>query len=248
MNSRGRTREFVQADRGERQLNKFLEALAVVDAAGDLPFGDLVATDGVRLNRNDTLVAISADDSPSWAAALQMLQRRGVNSIAVVLDGAYLWRTARLRPAPERTDGDRHTCVSHSPRRSARPRLERAAALWRPETSIMNASAPGTIYACARYHCPAGSGSQVRSHRPGAADDDRDLGHQCRRRQGNLRPDPAHGVHGDPISGGRHAAAARRLGRRAQPGRPQARLAAVGGGGHGRNRDSISRCFSRACR
>jgi hypothetical protein len=52
-----------------------------------LPFGDLVATDGVRLNRNDTLIAISADDSPSWAAALQMLQRRGVNSIAVVLDG-----------------------------------------------------------------------------------------------------------------------------------------------------------------
>jgi uncharacterized protein (DUF58 family) len=76
----------VQADRGERQLNKFLEALAVVDAAGDLPFGDLVATDGVRLNRNDTLLAISADASPTWAAALQMLQRRGVNSIAVVLD------------------------------------------------------------------------------------------------------------------------------------------------------------------
>lgn len=88
MNSRGRTREFVQADRGERQLNKFLEALAVVDAAGDLPFGDLVATDGVRLNRNDTLLAISADPSPTWSAALQMLQRRGVNSIAVVLDGA----------------------------------------------------------------------------------------------------------------------------------------------------------------
>jgi len=86
MNSRGRTREFVQADRGERQLNKFLEALAVVDAAGDLPFADLVATDGVRLNRNDTLLAISADASPTWAAALQMLQRRGVNSIAVVLD------------------------------------------------------------------------------------------------------------------------------------------------------------------
>jgi uncharacterized protein (DUF58 family) len=88
MNSRGRTREFVQADRGERQLNKFLEALAVVDAAGDLPFADLVATDGVRLNRNDTLLAISADDRPGWATALQMLQRRGVNSIAIVLDGA----------------------------------------------------------------------------------------------------------------------------------------------------------------
>jgi uncharacterized protein (DUF58 family) len=65
MNSRGRTREFVQADRGERQLNKFLEALAVVDAAGDLPFADLVATDGVRLNRNDTLLASTASLSCS---------------------------------------------------------------------------------------------------------------------------------------------------------------------------------------
>lgn len=88
MNSRGRTREFVQADRGERQLNKFLEALAVVEPAGDLPFGDLVATDGVRLNRNDTLIAISSDPSPAWAAALQMLQRRGVNSVAILVDGS----------------------------------------------------------------------------------------------------------------------------------------------------------------
>lgn len=88
MNSRGRTREFVQADRGERQLNKFLEALAVVEAAGDLPFGDLIATDGVRLNRNDTLLAISPEASPTWVAALQMLQRRGVNSIAVLVDAS----------------------------------------------------------------------------------------------------------------------------------------------------------------
>jgi uncharacterized protein (DUF58 family) len=88
MNSRGRTREFVQSDRGERQLNKFLEALAVVEGVGDLRFADLVATDGVRLNRNDTLLAISPDPSRDWALALQMLQRRGVNSIAVVIDGA----------------------------------------------------------------------------------------------------------------------------------------------------------------
>ena len=88
MNSRGRTREFVQSDRGERQLNKFLEALAVVEAVGELRFGDLTATDGVRLNRNDTVVAISPDANPDWAAALQMLQRRGVNSIAVVIDAA----------------------------------------------------------------------------------------------------------------------------------------------------------------
>jgi uncharacterized protein (DUF58 family) len=88
MSSRGRAREFLQADRGERQLNKILEALAVVDALGDLPFAQLIATDGVRLNRNDTVLAVSADPSIEWARALQQLQRRGVNSIAVVVDGS----------------------------------------------------------------------------------------------------------------------------------------------------------------
>ncbi len=86
MNSRGRTREFVQSDRGERQLHKFFEALAVVEAAGNLPFANLIVTDGIRLNRNDTLLAISPDATPEWAAALQMLQRRGVNSIAILID------------------------------------------------------------------------------------------------------------------------------------------------------------------
>lgn len=50
----------------------------------------------------------------------------------------------------------------------------------------MNASVPAVNYACPRYHCPAGSNSQVRSHRPCVVDYDRDLGHQCRRRQGNI--------------------------------------------------------------
>jgi uncharacterized protein (DUF58 family) len=88
MSSRGRNREFLQADRGERQLNKMLEALAVVEPLGDLPFAQLIATDGVRLNRNDTVVAVSADPNREWAIALQQIQRRGVNSIAVIVDAA----------------------------------------------------------------------------------------------------------------------------------------------------------------
>lgn len=88
MSSRGSSREFLQADRGDRQLNKILEALAVVEASGDLPLAQLIATDGVRLNRNDTVLAVSADPSPEWAIALQQLQRRGVNSIAVLIDGS----------------------------------------------------------------------------------------------------------------------------------------------------------------
>ncbi|MDQ3250260.1 MAG: DUF58 domain-containing protein [Chloroflexota bacterium] len=92
MSSRGRGREFLQADRGERQLGKILEALAVVEAGGTVPLANLIATEGVRLNRNDTIIAVSADPSPAWAVALQQLQRRGVNSVAVVIDGTTFER------------------------------------------------------------------------------------------------------------------------------------------------------------
>jgi uncharacterized protein (DUF58 family) len=98
MSSQGRTREFLQADRGERQINKILEALAVVEAQGTLPFAQLAATDGMRLNRNDTVIAVSPDPSPEWGRALQHIQRRGVNSIAIVVDGRSFGRAAIYTP------------------------------------------------------------------------------------------------------------------------------------------------------
>jgi uncharacterized protein (DUF58 family) len=94
----GRSREFLQADRGERQLNKILESLAVISSGGALPFGHLVATDGMRLNRNDTVLAISSDPNPEWGSALHHLQRRGVSSIAVVIDGASFGREESYDP------------------------------------------------------------------------------------------------------------------------------------------------------
>ena len=88
LSSWGAYREHIQSDRGERQLNKILEALAVVEADGSMPFSHLISTDGIRLNRNDTLIAISADPNREWAVALQQIQRRGVNSVAIIIDGS----------------------------------------------------------------------------------------------------------------------------------------------------------------
>jgi uncharacterized protein (DUF58 family) len=88
LSSSARLREYIQADRGERQLTKILEALAVMQATGTMPFAHLIANDGMRLNRNDTVLAISSDPNTEWPMALHHLQRRGVNSIAVVVDGA----------------------------------------------------------------------------------------------------------------------------------------------------------------
>lgn len=86
ISSHGRTREFLQSDRGERQMNKVLEGLAVVEGEGSIPFAQVIAADSVRLNRNDTILAISADPNPEWGLALLDSQRRGINSIAIVLD------------------------------------------------------------------------------------------------------------------------------------------------------------------
>jgi len=98
LGSEGASREFIQADRGERQLNKIMETLAVVTATGDIPFAHLIASDGIRLNRNDTVLAVSADPNPEWAVALQHIQRRGVNSIAVVIDGSTFGRKLSYAP------------------------------------------------------------------------------------------------------------------------------------------------------
>ena len=81
-------RHVLQTDRGQRQVRKILEALAVANAQGDLPFDEMLLIDGVRLNRNDIVLAISADPRPDWARALRELRRRGVNNIAVVIDGS----------------------------------------------------------------------------------------------------------------------------------------------------------------
>lgn len=94
----GNVRDYVQADRGERQLNKLLEALAVVEANGSMPFANIISTDGIRLNRNDTVIAISTDPSREWALALQQIQRRGVKSVAVLIDGSTFGRSFDYEP------------------------------------------------------------------------------------------------------------------------------------------------------
>lgn len=88
LSSYASTREFIQTDRGERQINKIMEALAVVEANGNIPFSEVIATDAMRLNRNDTILAVSSDPDPAWVMALHETQRRGVKSIAIVIDAS----------------------------------------------------------------------------------------------------------------------------------------------------------------
>ena len=83
-----RHREVVQADRGERQLTKILETLAVIEPLGNIPFSQVLTGEGQSLSRHTTLIVISSSPDPTWVAALRDLQRRGVYSVAVVVDAA----------------------------------------------------------------------------------------------------------------------------------------------------------------
>ncbi|MCS6844965.1 MAG: DUF58 domain-containing protein [Caldilineales bacterium] len=76
-------RELIQADRGERQLTRVLETLAVIAAGGRVPFAQVLATEGEHLARHTTLLAITPSCDLGWVAALRDVGRRGVRSVAI---------------------------------------------------------------------------------------------------------------------------------------------------------------------
>jgi uncharacterized protein (DUF58 family) len=81
----GAHRELLQADRGERQLTKILETLAVVNANGDIPFAQVLTAEMEHLPRHTTVLAITPSTEASWVAAMRDIRRRGVHGLAVLL-------------------------------------------------------------------------------------------------------------------------------------------------------------------
>ena len=73
-------------ERGDRQLIKMLEELAVIRASGATPLGEVLVSEGARFGRRATVIAITPSRSPVWVAALSTLMERGVRSIAIVVD------------------------------------------------------------------------------------------------------------------------------------------------------------------
>ena len=79
-------RQVIPADRGERQLSKILETLAVIQAEGRIPISEILAAEGAHLGRNTTAVVITSTDQPYWIAAARDMRQRGLNMVAVLLE------------------------------------------------------------------------------------------------------------------------------------------------------------------
>jgi uncharacterized protein (DUF58 family) len=83
----GQSNEVVQADRGERQLNRILETLAVLRAKGELPLQDLLNTESHLFARGTTVIAVTAAPDEKWAIAARQLSRRGLRIVSVLING-----------------------------------------------------------------------------------------------------------------------------------------------------------------
>jgi len=82
----GQRREVLQTDRGERQLAKILETLAVIQAGGFSPLAQVLAAEGKHLRRGTTLIIITPSTDRHWVLIARDLTRRGLRSTAILLD------------------------------------------------------------------------------------------------------------------------------------------------------------------
>lgn len=95
----GEHREFLSLDRGDRQIERVLELLAVVTAGAGPDLKEALALDAFHFGRNTVAIVITASSSRDWHEGLRHLQRRGVQVAVVGLDASSF----DARPADEDT-------------------------------------------------------------------------------------------------------------------------------------------------
>jgi uncharacterized protein (DUF58 family) len=81
-------REFLSLDRGDRQLERVLEMLAVVEAGSGPDLKEALALDAFHFGRNTVAIVITPSSSRDWHDGLRHLQRRGVQVAVVGIDAA----------------------------------------------------------------------------------------------------------------------------------------------------------------
>ena len=81
-------REFLSLDRGERQIERVLEMLAVVRSGSGPDLKEALALDAIHFGRNTVAIVITPSNSRDWHESLRHLQRRGVRVAVVGLDAA----------------------------------------------------------------------------------------------------------------------------------------------------------------
>lgn len=89
----GQTSEILQPDRGERQLNRVLETLAVMRAEGKMRLEHMMQTEARLLPRGSTVIVVTPTVREEWVAAARNLKQRGLRVVTVLVDPASFGTT-----------------------------------------------------------------------------------------------------------------------------------------------------------
>jgi uncharacterized protein (DUF58 family) len=84
----GQVLRVLPSDRGGRQLGKILEGLALMHAEGTIPLTGLVEGQARYLPRGSTVVLITPSPSNDVIQSIDLLIRRGLRPVAVLLDAS----------------------------------------------------------------------------------------------------------------------------------------------------------------
>ncbi len=84
----GQSNEMLQADRGERQLNRMLETLAVLRAQGKVPLSNMIQAEMHLFPRGTTVICITPQTDQDWATVAKQLQRRGLRVVTILVNPA----------------------------------------------------------------------------------------------------------------------------------------------------------------
>ena len=82
----GQSNEIVQPDRGERQMNRILETLAVLRAEGRVPVEDMLHAESYLFPRGTTVIIVTPTTQEKWATSARQLVRRGLRVVTVLID------------------------------------------------------------------------------------------------------------------------------------------------------------------
>jgi uncharacterized protein (DUF58 family) len=95
----GERREVLSLDRGNRQIERMLELLALARAGDGPSLREALALDAFQFGRNTMAIVITPANSRDWHEGVQQLLRRGVQVSVVGIDAASF----RGRPPSEDT-------------------------------------------------------------------------------------------------------------------------------------------------
>jgi uncharacterized protein (DUF58 family) len=91
-------REVLQPDRGIRQLNHILEALAVARSLTGLSLAQMLTLETPYLTRGTTLLIVTSSTDTAWIAQAGLLQRKGIRATTIFIDPVSFGAPIDIQP------------------------------------------------------------------------------------------------------------------------------------------------------